>query len=287
MPAAWRKMCVSSATGTAFVATSSANGLPAPTGASWSASPTSTTCMPSPTARSSVTSSSRLAIDVSSTTSRSASISSRVGPWPGIQPSAEWIVDASMPVDSAIRRAARPVGATSAIDAFCALAAAQMSRIVAVLPVPGPPVTIETRDVNAASTAAACSGAGVRSSVATTAGLSDGRRLGQPVDEVAELDFQAVRGRPVGPQTSSSCSSTRSPCSTMSWKSCGVGRRGVEQRRRPARQLGHREAGGAFALGLDQHVHDRRRGGGPASRAGRRRRGRSCPRSGSRRRRRW
>ena len=33
-PAAWRKMCVSSATGTARVATSSANGLPAPTGAS-------------------------------------------------------------------------------------------------------------------------------------------------------------------------------------------------------------------------------------------------------------
>ena len=84
-----------------------------------------------------MTSSSRLAIDVSSTTSRSASISSRVGPWPGIQPSAEWIVDASIPVDSAIRRAARPVGATSAIDAFCALAAAQISRIVAVLPVPG------------------------------------------------------------------------------------------------------------------------------------------------------
>ena len=90
-----------------------------------------------------MTSSSRLAIDVSSTTSRSASISSLVGPSPGIQPSAEWIVDASIPVDSAIRRAARPVGATSAIDALCALAAAQISRIVAVLPVPGPPVTIE------------------------------------------------------------------------------------------------------------------------------------------------
>ena len=34
LPAAWRKMCVSSATGTARVSTSSANGLPAPTGAS-------------------------------------------------------------------------------------------------------------------------------------------------------------------------------------------------------------------------------------------------------------
>ncbi len=34
LPAAWRKMCVSSATGTAWASTSSANGLPAPTGAS-------------------------------------------------------------------------------------------------------------------------------------------------------------------------------------------------------------------------------------------------------------
>ena len=67
------------------------------------------------------------------------------GPRRGSSPSAEWIVEASIPVDSAIRRAARPVGATSAIDACCAFAAAQISRIVAVLPVPGPPVTIENR----------------------------------------------------------------------------------------------------------------------------------------------
>ncbi len=174
LPAAWRKMWVSSATGTAFIATSSANGLPAPTGASWSASPTRTTCIFGPTARSSVTSSSRLAIEVSSTTSRSASISSRVGPWPGIQPSAEWIVEASIPVDSVIRRAARPVGATSAIDAPCAWAAAQIMRIVAVLPVPGPPVTIEIREANAASTAAACSGAGTKSPRDRACGLERG-----------------------------------------------------------------------------------------------------------------
>ena len=92
LPAAWRKMCVSSATGTARAPTSSANGLPAPTGASWSASPTSTTWVREPTARSRVTSSSRLAIDVSSTISTRASSTSTVGPWPGIQPSAEWTV---------------------------------------------------------------------------------------------------------------------------------------------------------------------------------------------------
>ena len=37
----------------------------------------------------------------------------------------------------------------------------------------------------------------------------------------------------------------------------GVGWRGVEQRPGLGRELGHRKAGGAFALGLDQHVHDR------------------------------
>src|SRR4051794_4265600 len=167
-------MCVSSATGTGRAATSSANGLPAPTGASWSASPTSTTCMRGPTASSSVTRSSRFAIDVSSTISRSSRSRSTVGPRAGTQPRAEWIVDASRPVDSAIRRAARPVGATSATDAPCCLAAAQMSRIVAVLPVPGPPVTIDIRDANAASTAAHCSGAGMRSVAAGAAAAAGG-----------------------------------------------------------------------------------------------------------------
>ena len=65
--------------------------------------------MRGPTARSSVTSSSRLAIEVSSTISMSPSSSSTVGPSPGIQPSAEWIVDASRPVDSAIAPR-RPAG---------------------------------------------------------------------------------------------------------------------------------------------------------------------------------
>ena len=81
------------------------------------------------------------------------------------------MVEASRPVDSAIRRAARPVGATSMIDAACSAAAAQISRIVAVLPVPGPPVTIESREPNAACTAAHCSAAGTRSASAARAGI--------------------------------------------------------------------------------------------------------------------
>src|SRR5437763_835653 len=105
LPAAWRKMCVSLTVGTSLEATSSANGLPAPTGASWSASPTRTMLVLGPTARSSVTISSRFAIEDSSTISRShgsGSCSSCSGPSPGIQPSAECTVRARTPLASLI-----------------------------------------------------------------------------------------------------------------------------------------------------------------------------------------
>ena len=195
LPAAWRKMWVSSAIGTGRASTSSANGLPAPTGASWSASPTSTTWVCGPTARRRVTSSSRLAIEVSSTMSRSVSSSSTVGPWPGIQPRAEWTVEASRPLDSDMRRAARPVGATNITEAFCSAAAAQMRRIVAVLPVPGPPVTIERREANAARTAAACSGAGTRSSAG---GALDALRLGGAAASSATISARSCSSFAVG-----------------------------------------------------------------------------------------
>ena len=110
------------------------------------------------------------------------------------------MVDASMPVDSAIRRAARPVGATSTIDAFCAAAAAQISRIVAVLPVPGPPVTIESREANAARTACHCSGAGTRSSCAARAGAArTGSALGQVPYLLGKLRLERRGLRPVAP----------------------------------------------------------------------------------------
>ena len=70
---------------------------------------------------------------------------------------------------AAIRRAARPVGATSRTDAFWAAAAAHTSLIVAVLPVPGPPVTTERREANAARTAAACRKARITRAACSTA----------------------------------------------------------------------------------------------------------------------
>ena len=84
LPAAWRKMCVSSATGHDLRLHQLRERL---AGADRARAgrrrrPARRAC-PTPTARSSVTSSSRFAIDVSSTTSRSALISSRVGPSPG------------------------------------------------------------------------------------------------------------------------------------------------------------------------------------------------------------
>ena len=160
LPAAWRKMWVSRVLGTAPAAISSANGFPAPTGASWSASPTSTTWVRGPTARSSVTSSSRLAIEVSSTISRSqfsGSCSSWVGPSPGTQPSAECTVVARIPLASFMRTAARPVGATSKTRACWAEARVAIVRIEAVLPVPGPPVISDSLCANAFRTPFICS----------------------------------------------------------------------------------------------------------------------------------
>ena len=181
LPAACRKMWVSLTVGTAPEATSSANGLPAPTGASWSASPTRTTCVDLETARRSVTSSSRFAIEVSSTISRSqlsGSSSSWVGPSPGIQPSAECTVRAAIPLASVIRIAARPVGATSSTLAPWPVAIAPIVLIDAVLPVPGPPVIRDSRCSNAATTPARCSSV---SSVPRSPSDGDRRR---PPDEL-------------------------------------------------------------------------------------------------------
>ena len=236
LPAAWRKMCVSSATGTARAATRSANGLPAPTGASWSASPTSTTCVRPPTARSSVTSSSRLAIEVSSTISSRASIASTVGPWPGIQPSAAWIVVASASVDSVIRRAARPVGATSTTLACCALAAATSSRIVAVFPVPGPPVTTESRCANAAATAAALRWRGLQVGVAHGARRLQHRlRRGELLDPLRQLRLERPGRRAVRPRPVVDLDHELAVAGHRA-EQRGVRRRAVEQRRRARRR---------------------------------------------------
>ena len=225
LPAAWRKTWVSRATGTGPASISSANGLPAPTGASWSASPTSTTCIRLPTARSRVTSSSRFAIEVSSTISRSPPSSSTVGPSPGTQPSAEWIVEASRPVDSAIRRAARPVGATSTSDAAWAAAAELIRRTVAVLPVPGPPVTIESRDANAPSTARHCSCAGTTSSAAACVGAF--RRgldaASSRTRSANSASSAAVSGRYAQTAPSASTSSTSRPASAIAAKRDAAG----------------------------------------------------------------
>ncbi len=101
-------------------------------------------------------------IEASSTTIRSASIglsSSRPGKSPGIHSSARWIVCASTPpVAWVSRRAARPVGASSASFSLRASASSAIWRVRWVLPVPGPPVTIESRRVNAPATAVALLG---------------------------------------------------------------------------------------------------------------------------------
>ena len=53
-------------------------------------------------------------------------------------------MEASWPVSSASRLAARPVGATSTTVAFLAVASSTMERTVKLLPQPGPPVSTAT-----------------------------------------------------------------------------------------------------------------------------------------------
>ena len=125
--AAWRKIWVSRTTGADPEAIRSSNGLPAPIGGSWSASPTKTTWVVSARPPSSTSARRRFSIEDSSTITRSAGSGRpgrKAGSRPGIHSSRRWIVFASWPVASSIRRAARPVGAQSAIVAFAASASA-------------------------------------------------------------------------------------------------------------------------------------------------------------------
>ncbi len=79
---------------------------------------------------------------------------------PGFSSSRRWTVEASAPVSSARRLAARPVGAASTTFAFLARASSTMERTVKDLPQPGPPVRTATFSVRASLTAASCSGRG-------------------------------------------------------------------------------------------------------------------------------
>ena len=223
LPAAWRKMWVRRVVGTDPEAISSANGLPAPTGASWSASPTSTTCALGPTARSRVTSSSRLAIEVSSTISRS-------------QEGVVLIMRGSLAgdpaqggVDGCGAHPARLVhadrGAAGRGDQQhpgpAAAAAVPIARIDAVLPVPGPPVISDRRWASAFSTPWSCSGVRWSCSSLPFASRGRGRR----------------RRSPVGPESSSwTRSASSASSSAVGSGRSSVRRRGRGRRRRPARR---------------------------------------------------
>ena len=101
-------------------------------------------------------------MDASSTTTRSASSGrsrSYAASPPGFSSSSRCTVDASVPVSSASRLAARPVGAASTTFAFLARASSTIERTVNDLPQPGPPVSTATFRLSASRTAASCSGA--------------------------------------------------------------------------------------------------------------------------------
>src|SRR5580693_3969140 len=159
---ACRKIFVSRTTGSDPAASRSRSTSPAPTDGSWSTSPTSSRCAPGATALTSLLARITSTIEVSSTTTRSASSglsASKDGSPPGRSCSSRWMVAASWPVSSASRLAARPVGAASTILAPLARASSTTERTVNDLPQPGPPVSTATFEVRASRTAAACSGA--------------------------------------------------------------------------------------------------------------------------------
>ncbi|CAM5598183.1 hypothetical protein SCYAM73S_00009 [Streptomyces cyaneofuscatus] len=68
-------------------------------------------------------------------------------------------MEASAPVSSASRLAARPVGAASTTFARLARASSTMDRTVNDFPQPGPPVRTATFRLSASRTASSCSGA--------------------------------------------------------------------------------------------------------------------------------
>ena len=111
-------------------------------------------------------------IDASSTTSRSQSMgrsaSRRKPPEAGSTSSSRWMVRASNPDASVMRRAALPVGAQRTRPAPLAARMRRMALTMVVLPTPGPPVTTSTLEARARRTAALWLGARespVRSSI--------------------------------------------------------------------------------------------------------------------------
>ncbi|OPZ61751.1 MAG: hypothetical protein BWY85_02308 [Firmicutes bacterium ADurb.Bin506] len=133
--------------------------FPAPTEGSWSASPTKSSLQPGFIALSRLYMRMMSIIDTSSTTTASHS-SGLDGPRPKRQPSSPgsnssslWIVRDRLPVASAIRLAALPVGAASCTFIFLASNKSMSTLRVVVFPVPGPPVKTITPDTKARSIA--------------------------------------------------------------------------------------------------------------------------------------
>ena len=234
LPAAWRKMWVSSAIGTGLASTSSANGLPAPTGASWSASPTSTTCVSRADGAQErdeqLEVGHRGLVDDQEVGFELVDGRALVG-----DPAEGGVdVEASRPLDSAIRRAARPVGATSSTEAFCSRggrADQPDRRGLARARAAG-----DDREARGerSPTAADCSGAGTRSVVA-----------GDESRGAARRDRGDARRRPFGrrrgaerscwrPTTRSSGPTARRP---RRWRPTGRDR-APARARRPARSRG-------------------------------------------------
>ena len=137
-------------------------------------------------------------------------------------------------------------------------AAAQISRIVAVLPVPGPPVTIDSREPNAARTAAHCSGAGTRSSSGGARGRREPRlrRRASARTLLRQLRLERRGLRAVRPDRSVAIDFEHQLAGVRPSRAAAppaAARRAA--RRRVAASSRHRQARRAVPLRLGEHVH--------------------------------
>ena len=135
------------------------NTLPAPTEGSWSASPIKSAWLRSGTALSSEAVRLMSSMEHSSTMRKSTSngSSSFFLNFPCCHSNRRWIVFASRPITSAMRCAARPVGAASSTLRPIVSSNFTITWVVVVLPQPGPPVRMENFSATIRRTAAACS----------------------------------------------------------------------------------------------------------------------------------
>ena len=165
--------------------------LPAPTDGSWSVSPTHVTDAPDGMAAR--RSSARLTSTIDVSSNMNTSPSSRFSSLKvkrlvtGFHLRSRCTVIAGAPTDSAMRFAARPVGAARTTLRRRAEYISTRARMIVVLPTPGPPVIIEKRFPRQRASAADCCAASVKPARRSHHGIAFSASIGGKADGLARM----------------------------------------------------------------------------------------------------